>query len=253
MLSRLVANTAAALLMGATAAHADGCSAPTAGWGPFPSLAESRTALLEEGALTVVAIGSSSTEGVGASGPSATYPAQLEQLLEQRFPKARIEVLNEGVGGETVADNLARFSEDVAAHRPDLVIWQVGTNDALRGVPAETIRAGLMDGIGRVRALEADLVLLDPQPLPTVRRDASIAAILPVLEEVAVAAQVPVLSRYTLMRHWLTSGAFTEATLLGADGLHMTDASYHCLAERIADLFPDPGPPAASMAAAGGD
>lgn len=242
-MARLLVSSLAAALAAAAPAQA-GCTAPATGWGPFPDLAASRTALATEAALTVVAIGSSSTEGIGASGPAATYPAQLDRLLEERFPGARIDVLNEGVGGETVAENLARFPTDVTAHQPDLVIWQVGTNDALRDVPPGKIREGLLEGISRVRALGADIVLLDPQPLSG-RGEEAVAKVLPVLWDVALGAQVPVLSRHALMRHWLENGDFTEATLLGPDRLHMTDASYRCLAERVADLF---GPQMAQMA-----
>mgnify|MGYP000075307224 CR=1 FL=1 len=58
--------------------------------------------------------------------------------------------------------------------------------------------------------------------------------------DVAHATKVVLLPRHELMMAWLASGEFTPRTLLGPDGLHMTDASYRCLALRIADLFARP-------------
>ena len=216
------------------------CAAPAAVWGGFPQLARAQRKLRVEHRLTIVAVGSSSTQGVGASGPAKTYPAQLQKLLEARFPGAAIAVLNRGIGGETVAANLARFARDVLAAQPDLVIWQVGTNDALTGVAATTLRSQLLDGIARVRDVGADLVLMDPQPLPQAQREAAVEAVQAVLASTARAAKVPLLPRHELMSYWLASGQIGAATLLGADGLHMTDASYRCLAERVADLLPAP-------------
>ena len=78
--------------------------------------------------VTIVAFGSSSTAGAGASSPAATYPSRLEADLKTRFPGRTIKVLNRGVGGEDASEMLARMDRDVAPERPDLVLWQVGTN-----------------------------------------------------------------------------------------------------------------------------
>lgn len=225
------------LHLSSAAAASPSCGASPAVWGGFPELPRVAAALGGEGGLRIVALGSSSTKGVGASAPDRSYPAQLERLLRARYPRRRIEVLNRGVGGETVAGNLARLDRDVLTAGPDLVIWQVGTNDALLGLPADEVRVALGLGIERIKASGADVVLLDPQPLLEPRRAAALARMEAVLIDVAQAKKVPLLPRQALMRHWLVSGRFAPDTLLGHDGLHMTDASYRCLAERVADLF----------------
>jgi acyl-CoA thioesterase I len=83
--------------------------------------------------LMIVALGSSSTAGAGASSAETTYPSQLMVDLAQRFKTQPIMVLNRGISGERAVDMLARFDESVSAERPDLVLWQVGTNAVLRG------------------------------------------------------------------------------------------------------------------------
>ena len=81
----------------------------------------------------VVALGSSSTAGVGASTPAASYPSRLMDELGQRFPTQPIMVLNRGVSGARAVDLVANFDESVAAEHPDLVLWQLGTNAVLQG------------------------------------------------------------------------------------------------------------------------
>src|SRR5258705_10649607 len=81
--------------------------------------------------VTIMALGSSSTAGAGASTPEATYPARLEVELRSRFPGVAITVLNRGVNGEEAADMLARFDQAAADDKPDVVLWQVGTKSGL--------------------------------------------------------------------------------------------------------------------------
>jgi lysophospholipase L1-like esterase len=226
----------------------DICAADPAVWGAFPALPRATRALAAERRLIVVAVGSSSTEGIGASSPDRAYPAQLEALLRERFPDATVAVVNRGVGGETVAANLARLQTDAIDLGPDVVIWQVGTNDALLGVPAAELAAALQAGIGQLRAAGADVVLLGPQPVARPDWESALVPVRGLLRDVATASATPLLSRHRLMSHWLASGRFPPDALLGPDGLHMTDASYRCLAERIADLFPAPDAPRRSAA-----
>jgi lysophospholipase L1-like esterase len=98
-----------------------------------------------------VALGSSSTEGAGASGPGATYPARLEAALRAAWPGRLVEVSNAGRSGETSAEMLARLERDVLARRPQLVVWQAGGNEALRGGSVEGFRAVMAEGLARLR------------------------------------------------------------------------------------------------------
>src|SRR5262249_29859297 len=92
--------------------------------------------LIESGRpVTIMALGSSSTAGAGASDPSASYPARLEAELRTRFPGIAITVLNRGVNGEEAADMLRRFERAASDDKPDVVLWQLGTNTVLRGNP----------------------------------------------------------------------------------------------------------------------
>src|ERR1044071_4669859 len=76
--------------------------------------------------LKIVAIGSSSTFGTGASSPAASYPGRLEAELKAKLPGLPITVLNKGIGGEEANQMVARFDADVIDESPDLVLWQLG-------------------------------------------------------------------------------------------------------------------------------
>ena len=118
--------------------------------------------------LVIVAIGSSSTEGVGASDPAHTYPALLAEELRHRWPQLAVNVINKGVGGELASQMLARFERDVLPYHPQLVIWQTGSNQALKSENIEGYAETLREGISRLKAAKADVVLMDPQFAPRV-------------------------------------------------------------------------------------
>src|SRR5439155_17219601 len=113
--------------------------------------------------IKIVAIGSSSTGGAGASSSAASYPSRLAVELTKIFPNHDITVVNRGVNGEEVADMLARFERDVIAEKPDLVLWQVGSNSVLRDRPLDQRATVLHEGIAQLKAIRADIVLIDPQ------------------------------------------------------------------------------------------
>src|SRR5437016_11090235 len=103
----------------------------------------------------IVALGSSSTAGVGASSPEAAYPSRLMEELARRFPTQPIMVPNRGVAGERAIDMLGRFDDSVAGKHPDLVLWQVGTNAVLRGYEHARSDSVIRDGIRRMKAIGA--------------------------------------------------------------------------------------------------
>src|ERR1700742_3455026 len=108
------------------------CAAPPALSTIEAALARTSSRIRSGKPLTIVAIGSSFTLGGGASIPALSYPSRLEQELKQRFPGIEIRVVNHGIGGQDVPEELTRLGRDVIAEHPDLVVWQVGTNAVLR-------------------------------------------------------------------------------------------------------------------------
>ena len=118
--------------------------------------------------IKIVALGSSSTYGAGASSSAAAYPNRFAQELVRLFPGHEFTVLNRGVNGEEITDMLARLDKSVIAEHPDLVLWQVGTNSVLRDRALPPHMGELHEGLLRLKASGADVVLIDPQYAPRV-------------------------------------------------------------------------------------
>src|SRR5262245_20789793 len=99
----------------------------------------SGTANAETRPLRILAFGASIVAGYGLDAQDA-LPAQLEKALRARGSDAT--VINSGVSGETSAGGLARL-DWALADDPDLVIVDLGGNDALRGIDRKTTEANL--------------------------------------------------------------------------------------------------------------
>jgi lysophospholipase L1-like esterase len=183
--------------------------------------------------LTIVAIGSSSTAGAGASSPDASYPSRLAVDLRARFPGREITVINRGVNGEETTNMMARFAPDVLAAHPQLVLWQIGTNSVLRDHPLSPHALQLHAGIERLKAAGADVVLIDPQFAPAVLAKSETQGM---VEQIALAAKqddVALFQRFAVMRDWHDVQHLAFDSFVSPDHLHMNDWSYACLAKLL--------------------
>lgn len=223
----------------AAAARAPRCNVP-ADIARF-DLPLSRVAFRLSGGLPIkiVAIGSSSTSGAGASSPSASYPSRLEAELHRHFPGHPLTVINRGVNGDEAADMLARFENGVIAERPHLVIWQIGTNSLLRDHPLDARAGVLQGGIRRLKASRTDVVLMDPQYAPRVLAKADHDVVLARIAQAAKEEKIGLLRRYEMMRRWRESEGLPFETFVTPDGLHMNDWGYACLAKSLGTAIAD--------------
>jgi acyl-CoA thioesterase-1 len=181
--------------------------------------------------IKVLAIGSSSTVGVGASSPNLNYPAQFESILEKTFKGLDIVIVNRGVSGEVAAATADRLRMIVGLDRPDLVLWQVGTNDALARVPVAEFAATVRDTVHWLKEHAIDTVLVGLQYTFSVSKDEYYAAIREALRDLAAAENVPLVRRYEAMEY-IEKGR--KGQLVSADELHLNDLGYRCMAEHVA-------------------
>lgn len=184
--------------------------------------------------VTIVALGSSSTAGAGASSAAFSYPSRLARELKRRFPFESFSVLNFGVNGEEASQMMVRL--DVALTRePDLVIWQVGTNAVLRDKKIADVGTSVETGIERVKASGTDLMLIDPQFSPAVNAKSSIGDMVTYLSTLAKRTHIPLFRRYVAMRHWHEDQSISFENFIRPDGIHMNDWGYSCFARLLAD------------------
>jgi len=184
--------------------------------------------------LIIVAIGSSSTAGAGATSAAFSYPSRLAVELRKLLPGRDIEVFNRGVNGEETADMMARFSLGVFAVHPQLVLWQVGTNSVLRDHPLVPHSTLLHAGLAALRAIGADVVLIDLQYAPKVLAKPETPGM---VEQISLAAKdddIDVFHRFAIMRNWYQAQHRPFNIFITPDGLHMNDWGYACWAKLLA-------------------
>jgi acyl-CoA thioesterase I len=184
--------------------------------------------------LKIVAIGSSSTVGLWVLRSAATYPEVMRRELSRLRSNATIKVINSGRVGDTIPNNIARFEQDVLAHTPDLVIWQLGTNDvAWGGRPDQGLKRSVLEGVRALKAWSADVVLMDLQYAPQVLASASYSTMEDIIADVARQERVGLFSRFALMRNSINAGV-AQSTLVTFDGLHNTADGYDCIGRALA-------------------
>ncbi|RTE89799.1 SGNH/GDSL hydrolase family protein [Bradyrhizobium sp. LVM 105] len=213
------------------------CQSPKDGSKAMGSLPHVAGKLVAGLPVVIVAFGSSSTQGFGASSPEFNYPNRLAAQLRRHYPTADISVINAGVGGEDAPEMMKRLQTQVIDMHPDLVIWQVGTNAVLRNLdPAETAKM-VEDGISRIQAAGGtDIVLVDPQYSPAVNQRAESAGkMVKLLGKVAELRHVGIFPRFEVMRDWHEKQAIPVEGFVIADGLHMNDWGYACFAQLLGD------------------
>jgi acyl-CoA thioesterase I len=187
---------------------------------PLPRTAQR---LLTHEPLKIVAIGSSSTAGAGASSPAASYPNRLAAELSSQYPGTTITIVNRGINGQDAADIVARLQADVIDENADLVIWQLGTNAALRNVPLDSVGSLIATGIDRIKAAGADVVLVDPQFVPRVIAKPESEGMVDLIAKRGVMHKVGVFRRFAIMRHWREVSGLPFEAFTSPDGLHMND------------------------------
>ena len=126
-------------------------------------------ALAKGKVVRILAIGA--TPSLGHLGGHGHYSDQIEQILEQAVKGLDAVVVNRGVSGELAAQAARRIRNEVALTEPDLVLWQVGTNDALAYVPLDDLRSTLATTIRWLKAHHVDVVLAGLQSVSRMDQD----------------------------------------------------------------------------------
>jgi lysophospholipase L1-like esterase len=221
------------LPMAAPAASAQRCATPAKllelGQ-PLPRLA---ARLARNEAVTVVALGSSSTGGAGASDAAHSYPSQLQSMWADRIGGQAV-IHNRGINGQDIIEMNRRLQADAVDLKPDLVLWQLGTNAVLRSQGVEVYRAHIRQGIAALQAAGIDVVLIDLQYAPKVLQDPDHTAMQKILADLAAEMKVGLFRRFAIMHDWLRHGGLQQADLVSPDGLHMNDLGYACWARSLA-------------------
>lgn len=188
----------------AAAALGPGCGAP-AEWLDSPPLRATATGIAT-GRLRILAVGSASVSGPGVTTPAAAWPARLEALLRERRPDLALTFEVRGTRGATAADQWRQIEEALRAGPIDLVIWQAGMTEAVRGLPIDDMAATIGQGLQRLHARGVDAVIMGIQYSRFLRANAEVDPYSDALRVLAAAGHAGFFSRYDIMRAWAAAG-----------------------------------------------
>ena len=169
----------------------------------------------------IVAFGDSLTAGYGVA-PDQSYPALLESRL--RAEGYRYRVINAGVSGDTTAGGLRRVDWALRS-RPDIVLLELGANDALRGLDLGQVRSNLDAMITRFQAAGARVLLLGMR-LPPNYGTPYAGEFERLYRDLADRRKIP------LMPFFL-EGVAAVARLNQPDGIHPTPEGYRIVVDRL--------------------
>ena len=187
--------------------------------------------------LTIVVVGTGSSILTGPDGPKTAYPARLEAALARRLPGVAVKVVTLVRSRQTTEDLARGMAKVLADEKPDLVIWQTGTVDAIRRIDPDVFRDALSQGLDELHKGGVDAVLMNMQYSPRTESMIAMGPFVDTLKVVAQQHEVPVFDRFNIMRHWSETGAF-DLYAAGKDNV-LAHRVHDCIGRGIAALIID--------------
>jgi GDSL-like Lipase/Acylhydrolase family len=189
--------------------------------------------------LRITVVGTGSSALAGPDGPPSAYPARLEVALNLRMPSIPSKVITLLRTRQTAEDLAKGMDKLVVDEKPDLVIWQTGTIDAIRRLDPDSFKAALEDGVERIHKGGADVILMNQQYSPRTESMITLGPYADVMRVVAQHYGTPLFDRLGIMRHWSDTGAF-DLYAAGRDNV-LAHRVHDCIGRAIATLIIDAG------------
>lgn len=188
-----------------------------------------RKALREKRPIRVLAVGTSSSLGSGGPTSVSSYPLRLENDIEGLLRGIDVEMTSRSIAAEITVDATERLRLEIAEVKPDLLVWQVGTNDAMARVEKEDFAGPLRASLQWLAENHIDVVLIDPQYVERMANDAHYKMIVDTIAEVARAERVLLVRRYDAM-----ADLARQEEPEKANRFRLVDLGYRCMAEYAA-------------------
>ena len=172
--------------------------------------------------LKIMVFGDSLFAGYGLSSDADNIPSRLEAALKAGGHD--VKVVNAAVSGDTTTDGLARLDWSLA-DKPDLLLLELGANDALRGQDPDKAKANLDQILSRLKAANIPVVLcgmIAPRNLGA----AYSAKFDPMYKELADKYQVP-------LYPFILDGVALNPALNQGDGMHPNKDGAAIVAQRL--------------------
>lgn len=181
--------------------------------------------------ILVVGTGSSQLGGVAQN----AYPARLQAALTRQLPGVAVSVASDVAQKRTAADMVKTLPQALAGAKPDLVLWQTATVDAIQAVDPDQFSQALMRGVRLARAANSDVIFINPQYSPRTELVLALGTYVENLRWVAMREDVPLFDRFSLMKAWYDQGTFDLYST--TKKLDMAGLVHDCIGRLLADLI----------------
>jgi lysophospholipase L1-like esterase len=214
----------------------DACEAPdyvTHAEGKLPRVAD---AVVKDHRLQILVVGTGSSVLAGTEGANNAYPARLQSALSGQLPAVSVAVKTDVKSRRTTAEMVSELPGIVLDQKPNLVIWQTGTVDAMRGTDPDDFRTALEKGLKKINSGGADVILMNMQYSPRTESMIASTAYADNMKWVSQQFDVPLFDRLAVMKHWSENGAFD---LTAAPSSKLAERVHDCLGKLLADMIVD--------------
>jgi hypothetical protein len=188
------------------------------------------------GKLDILVVGSRSSV-IGVADTANAYPGRLQAVLREKMPGLEVNVsleLQAKKTAEELAPTLGALVED---RKPNLVIWQTGTYDAMRSADPDDFRSAIDDGVAAMQKAGPDVILMNLQYSPRTDTMISASAYIDNMRVVAQQHDIPLFDRFAIMRHWNESGEFDLFS--PSPGTELAKGVHDCLARALSTFVID--------------
>ncbi|WP_146002687.1 hypothetical protein [Telmatospirillum siberiense] len=193
--------------------------------------------------LKILLVGSTSSTGSpawagkGLAVAFRAYPRLLEGELAGLMPSLRASVTDKTAAGLTAPMVVAQLEANLAQNRPDLVIWETGTTDAVRRLDVNVFGETLTDGLRKIHERGIDVMLVDIQYSPQTDSIYDFQPYLDYLWRVGEAEDANILHRFGIMRYYVDQGRFDPAATTAAEQMKNANFVHACLARQLARMI----------------
>jgi hypothetical protein len=187
--------------------------------------------------LNVLVLGAGSSSLPGPSGAGMAYPARLKVALQSALPGVAVTVATDVTARRTAIKMADSLAADLQRAKPDLIVWQTGTVDAMQGADPELFNQALDRGIAAARAGGADMILINAQYSPRTESMIALSTYVEVMRWVAVQHEIPMLDRFAIMKLWSDLGTFDLYSATKA--LDTAGRVHNCIGQLLSSLVMD--------------
>ena len=202
------------------------------GYGRFAALVKSLLLVLllglgsglanaQSAPIKIAVLGDSLAAGYGIK-PEQAFPVRLEAVLKAQG--RNVTILNQGVSGDTTAGGLDRL-DWMLADKPDIVLVELGGNDALRGIDPAVTEKNLAALVEKLQAAHVTVWLAGMMAPRNLGSD-YVAAFDGLYKRIADKYNVP-------LYPFILDGVAQDASLNQADGIHPNPRGAEIVADKL--------------------